>query len=275
MIPLAVASASLALLGLGIPWLHQQVENTGSPYIETSQRELGFYPGGKIELTLPLPGDVRISGWDRPVVVVEMEKIVYRLPENEARALAGQYPLQVRHTQTVATVRVAAPAGTPAGIEVNLAIWVPKQRTDLKLAVVKGDLELQEVSGWIEATLAEGSMEIRSVSGYFSGITKLGDITVDLNGKRWDGFGFTAVTHLGKVLLRLPVHYSAALQLETREGAISIDYPEQLVDGESVPLTAIAKKKGRSLSATVGDGGAPIKLMTMIGDVQLESKAGP
>jgi hypothetical protein len=56
---------------------------------------------------------------------------------------------------------------------------------------------------------------------------------------------------------------------------LAIDYPEQLVDGESVPLTAVATKKGRSLSATVGDGGAPLKLMTMAGDVRLEAKTEP
>ncbi len=275
MLPHAFISALLVLLALEIPWLRQEAEKTGPPYIETSRREVGFYPGGKVELTLALPGDVRISGWDRPVVTVEMEKIIYRLPEDRARALASQYPLQIRHTQTVVTVRIIPPAKTPADIEVNLTIRVPKQRTDVNLAMIKGDLALKEISGWVEATLTEGSMETRSVSGYFSGITKSGNIEADLTGRRWEGFGFTAVTHLGKVLLRLPAQYSAALQLETREGALSIDYPEQLVDGESVPLTAVAKKKGRSLSATVGEGGAPIKLMTMLGDARLESKAAP
>ncbi len=275
MLSRAVISASLVLLGLDTPWLRQDAERTSSPYIETSRREVSFYPGGKVELTLALPGDVRISGWDRPVVTVEMEKIVYRLPEDQARALASQYPLQVRHTQTVVTIRVIPPVKTPADIEANLTIRVPKQRTDIKLTMIKGDLALQDISGWVEATLTEGSMETRSVSGYFSGLTKSGDIEADLTGRRWEGFGFTAVTHLGKVLLRLPAQYSAALQLETREGALSIDYPEQLVDGESIPLTAVAKKKGRSLSATVGEGGAPIRLMTMLGDVRLESKAAP
>ncbi|NWG14035.1 MAG: hypothetical protein HXY20_10925 [Acidobacteria bacterium] len=268
-------SALPVLLGLGGPLQYQQVPHAGLPYIEKSRREVAFYPGGKLELTLALPGDVMISGWDRPVVLVEMEKIIYRLPEDEARSLASRHPLQVRHTQTLATVRVAAPAMVPANIEVNLTVRVPKQRTDLKLTLRKGDLRLQEINGWIEATLPEGSMEIRSVSGYFSGITRLGDIEADLSGKRWEGFGFTAVTHNGKVLLRLPAQYSAALQLQTEEGAISIDYPEQLVEGEAIPLAAVAKKKARSLSATVSEGGAPVRLMTMRGDVRLESKPEP
>ncbi len=91
-------------------------------------------------------------------------------------------------------------------------------------------------------------------------------------GKRWEGFGFTAVTQRGQVVVRLPEEYSAALQLETGDGGLSIVFPEQLVDGESVPLAAVTQKNARTLSATVGAGGAPVRLMTVKGDVRLESK---
>jgi DUF4097 and DUF4098 domain-containing protein YvlB len=72
--------------------------------------------------------------------------------------------------------------------------------------------------------------------------------------------------------LLLPVDYSAALFLETRNGNIQIDYPEQKVEGESVPLTVATKKKARSLTAKVGEGGAPVKLLTMTGNVNLRAK---
>ena len=149
------------------------------------------------------------------------------------------------------------------------------QRTDLKLQLVKGDLTIEEVAGWMEATLREGSMETRALSGYFSGMTDAGNIDAEMTGKRWNGYGFTAVTQMGTVLVRLPEEYSAALQLETRDGGLSIVYPEQLVDGESIPLAAVTNKNARSLSATVGTGGAPIRLLTKKGDVRLEGKPSP
>ncbi len=279
MIQHLVILAATLLAGAPAPLFQEPAGEQPSPYVEKSQKQFLFFPGGRIELTLGVAGNVRITGWQRPAVVVEMEKIVYGMPQDRARALLSDFPIRVKWTQSIATI--LAPAAVPKNpspkvvtptIEINISIYVPKQRTDLKLQLVKGDLALEDVAGWTEATLREGSMETRAISGYFSGTTDAGDIEADMLGKRWDGYGFTAVTQRGKVLVRLPEEYSAALQLETRDGGLSVTYPEQLVDGESVPLTAVANKNGHSLSATVGSGGAPVKLMTMKGDVRLEGK---
>jgi hypothetical protein len=40
-----------------------------------------------------------------------------------------------------------------------------------------------------------------------------------------------------------------------------------MVEGESVPLKIMAKKKTRTLSSQVGDGGAQIKLVTTSGNI--------
>jgi hypothetical protein len=271
--------AALALAGAKASPLQGPAGEQASPYIEKTQKQFLFFPGGRIELTLGVAGNVRITGWQRPAVVVEMEKIVYGMPQAQAQELLSQFPVRVRWTQSTATI--LAPASVPKNpspkavtpsIEINISIYVPKQRTDLKLQLVKGDLTIEDLVGWTEATLREGSMETRGLSGYFSGTTDAGNIEADMMGKRWDGYGFTAVTQRGQVVVHLPEEYSAALQLETRDGALSVVYPEQLVDGESVPLTAVTNKNARSLSATVGAGGAPVKLLTIKGDVRVESK---
>jgi hypothetical protein len=277
MILLGWLIAALLQTAAGLP--AQEPDGASSaPYLERSQRQFRFYPGGKLELTLGVRGDVKVLGWQRPEIAVDIEKIVYRMPAEEAKALASRFPVQIRYTQTEATVRVPivkekkdTPA-YPPGLEINLTVRVPRQRTDMKIQTVRGDLSLEDVNGWTEATLTEGSIGAKSISGYFSGLTDLGDIDADLSGKRWEGYEFAGVTRRGSVLLRLPADFSAALQLETRDGKLSINYPEQLVDGESVPLVAVAKKRGCSLNATVGDGGAPVKLLTMIGDVRMEAK---
>jgi hypothetical protein len=274
--------ALFALAGSSGPVLQQAAGEQASPYIERTRKQFVFFPGGRIELTLGVAGDVRIIGWQRPAVVVEMEKIVYGMRQDQARALLGQFPVRVRWTQSVATILAPAtvpkkpsPKAVTPAIEINFSIYVPMQRTDLKLQLVKGDLTIEEVAGWMEATLREGSMETRALSGYFSGMTDAGNIDAEMTGKRWNGYGFTAVTQMGTVLVRLPEEYSAALQLETRDGGLSIVYPEQLVDGESIPLAAVTNKNARSLSATVGTGGAPIRLLTKKGDVRLEGKPSP
>jgi hypothetical protein len=274
--------AALALIGAPSLPLQEPAGEQTSPYIEKTQKQFLFFPGGRLELTLGVAGNIRIIGWQRPAVVVEMEKIVYGMPQAKAKELLSQFPVRVRWTQSTATILAPAsvpknpsPKLVPPTIEINISIYVPKQRTDLKLQLVKGDLTIEDLVGWTEATLREGSMETRGLSGYFSGTTDAGNIDADMTGKRWDGYGFTAVTQRGQVSVHLPEEYSAALQVETRDGALSIVYPEQLVDGESVPLTAVTNKNARSLSATVGAGGAPVKLLTMKGDVRVEGKPSP
>jgi hypothetical protein len=260
------AWATIALVLL----LHQQpVPAPASPFVERDQKQFAFFPGGKLLIEAGVAGNVKIIGWERASVSVDYERVIYDAGGLSARERAGQFPVQVRWTQTSGTIRSTGPRLPGPGVEINFVVRVPREKTDLGIRIAKGDLVIESLNGWIEANLVEGSIESRALSGYFSGITREGDISVEMAGQRWLGHGYTAATQRGTVSLWLPVQYSAAVQLETREGTIGIDYPEQLVEGESVPLRVVTRKKTRSLSATVGDGGSPIRLMTQSGEVRL------
>jgi DUF4097 and DUF4098 domain-containing protein YvlB len=255
--------------------LEQKKEATAPPYVERSQKQFSFYPGGKLEVAADVPGDIKVIGWKRGSVQVEIERIIRALPEEQARVLATQFPVKMRYTQTLGSIHTLGPTPGTVDMDINLTLYVPKDKTDMHIRMLKGNLAIGSVNGWVEATLQEGSIETKSVSGYYSVYTKMGDVHVELSDKRWDGYGFTGITQKGNIELRVPVSYSAALQLDTKAGEITVDYPEQLVEGESVPLEATAKKTARSLTATVGDGGAPIRLMTMTGIVELKKLEAP
>jgi len=269
----------LALLAVSgpVPACEPQVPpGVQSPYVERDQRQISFYPGGKIDLTAGLPGSVEILGWEKASLAMESEKIVYYLPADQAKALAADYPLRFRHTQTTVTISSPpAPRESSAQIEINIKLFVPRDKTDIKIKIAKGDLRVGKINGWIEANLEQGSVEADSMLGYFSAVTKEGDLSVKLSGKRWLGHGFTAATQRGSVDLRLPVPFSAALQLDTRKGDLTVDYPEQMVDGEKVPLLAVVKDNACSLTASVGDGGAPIRIHTDAGDIHLTREQTP
>ena len=81
-----------------------------------------------------------------------------------------------------------------------------------------------------------------------------------------------AITETGSIDLILPEDYSASLKLETLDGTLAIDYPPQMVDGEPVPLKVGVRKKAQALDASIGSGGAPIKLISRAGDIQLSFK---
>lgn len=249
-------------------------EPARTPYTERGDREFNFYPGGKITIAANVAGNVKVIGWKRASVRVEWEKILYGVPPEETRAVSEQFPVSVRHNQTSVTVRMPGPPQPTPTVEINAALWVPALRTDLAITMSKGDLAVGGINGWIEATLQEGNVEAKSVTGYVSLQTRLGNLAFELAGKRFDGHSFTAATQNGAATLRLPEGYSAALDLVT-DGALQIDYPEQLVEGERVPLRAVVRKNTRSLKATVGDGGAPIRISTIGGDIRLSTTQTP
>jgi DUF4097 and DUF4098 domain-containing protein YvlB len=244
--------------------------NPETPYVEREEKQFNFYPGGKIEIAAGAAGNVRIVGWEKGSVRMEVEKIVYYLPPEKAKAILEQNPIRVKWNQTIASIRTA---GLPSSeMEVNLTIYVPQYKTDINAKLSHGDFSVDSVNGWIEATIMQGNVNAQSTSGYFSAITQHGDVQADMTGPRWNGQEFAAVTQMGSVNLLLPVNYSAALQFETRDGKISVDFPPQVVDGEPTPPNILTKKNAQLLKATVGDGGAPIKLFTSSGDVILSKK---
>ena len=245
------------------------------PYVEREERQFNFYPGGKIEIAAGVPGNVKVIGWQKGSVQLKAEKIAdYASPE-QAKDLISQFPIRVRYNQTSARILTSGPAASGTGgakVEINLTIYVPKDKTDMTVKLVQGNFDIESVNGWIEATLQEGSLNTKSLSGYFSGRTQRGDIRVEMSGKRWSGLEFGAVTQNGFIDLRLPVDYSAALQLQTNNGKLAVDFPPQIVEGEPTPPQIVIRKNAQSLTADVGDGGAPIKLLTYSGDASLRKQ---
>lgn len=246
-----------------------------TPYTERVQKQFNFYPGGKVDVIANAAGSFKIIGWKKSSVLLEAEKIVYLASSEQAKLLSEQFPIQVRSGQTSATIRTSAPPLGAAKAEINATLYVPKDKTDLNIHLAKGDLVIGSVNGWVEATLEDGSLEAKSMEGYFSLLTKIGHLDIDMAGKRWTGLGFTAVTKRGNVTVRFPLEYSAAVQLKTEDGDISVRYPERLVDGEKVPFDVVTNKKARSLSAVLGEGGAPIRISTSAGNIQLTSTDAP
>jgi DUF4097 and DUF4098 domain-containing protein YvlB len=243
-----------------------------TPYVEREEKQFKFYPGGKIEITAGIPGDIRIMGWQKSTIRIEVEKIVFYHAAEEAKALLKEHPIKVRYNQTSATVRIPEPAQPGATMEFNFTLYVPSEKTDVKIGMSRGDFTIESVNGWVEVTDGEGSLEARGMAGYFSANTLKGDIYAEMSGKHWNGLEFAALTAHGSIDVWLPPEYSAALQLEARDGKITVDYPPPVVDGEPEPPDIIIRKNSQSLKGAVGDGGSPIKLVSYAGDIRVSRK---
>jgi hypothetical protein len=118
----------LALL-LAIASLHQkpaqpaaQPQEDFPPLVERGQKQITFLPGGKLTVSLGVPGSCRITGWQRSTILLEMERIVYHLPPDQAQALLDQFPVRTRWTPTTATFGTQGPPQALSSLEVNLTI---------------------------------------------------------------------------------------------------------------------------------------------------------
>lgn len=240
-----------------------------SSYTERDEKDFNFYPGGRVTIQTEVPGNIRIVGWKKSSVCVEIEKIVHGRTAENARSLIEGHPVHVRYNQTTATVQIKGVPSEAGLLTYNLTVSVPGDKTDIRATIPAGNISVESVNGWIEVGTGMGNIAASRLSGYFSGITQNGNVLAEMFGKRWDGLEFGAVTRSGCIDLRLNADYSAALQLETRNGKIFVDYPPQIVEGEPVPLTVGIRKKVQTLNSSVGDGGAPIKLVSHQGDIRL------
>ena len=241
-------------------------------YKKLEVKEFRFYPGGKIAILSKVPGNIRIIGWEKSEVRVELEKIARGISVDRAKSLFEKYPLYVRYNQTSAKIGIEGSPSQLDDLEFNFEIYVPGYKTDLKATLDSGGISVGEVNGWVEVSTGQGRLEAMALSGYYSGSTQDGDILVEMSGRRWRGLELGAITQTGSIDLLLPDDYSASLQLETLDGNLTVDYPPQIVDGEPVPLNIGIKKKAQSLDASIGSGGAPVRLVSQTGDIHLSVK---
>lgn len=241
-------------------------------YREVEEKEFRFYPGGRMTIASNVPGEVRIVGWDKGSVRVQAEKIYSGASSEEAKPLFENHPLRVRYNQTTAKIDVGGSPEDAQDLACNLTIYVPGYKTDLQTTLDRGDISVEGVNGWIEASTYEGRLEAVSLAGYYSGSTRKGDIRVEMSGPRWKGLELGATTRSGAIDLVLPEDYSASLKIETLDGNVVVDYPPQMVDGEPVDLNVGIRKKAQAIDSSIGSGGAPIKLISQAGDIRLSVK---
>jgi DUF4097 and DUF4098 domain-containing protein YvlB len=93
------------------------------------------------------------------------------------------------------------------------------------------------------------------------GGTTNGSVGVELSGDRWNGQGLDLRTTNGSVRLTLPSNYSAHLTTGTVNGGMNIDFP-----------ITLQGRINREISTDIGQGGAPIRVVTTNGGVSVRKR---
>jgi DUF4097 and DUF4098 domain-containing protein YvlB len=105
-------------------------------------------------------------------------------------------------------------------------------------------------------------VNLKRVGGNIQGRTTNGGLNIELAGDRWTGNGMDVTTTNGGITLKVPQNFSAQLDAETSNGGIHSDLPLQIAPASG--------RVERRVSASIGAGGAMLKLRTTNGGVTIK-----
>jgi hypothetical protein len=217
-------------------------------------REERFAAGSRLSVDGGANGGIRVHGWDQREVLVRARVEARSGRLDDARTLLEEV---VIHTDN-GRVRSSGPrTDRRESWWVSYEVFVPRSM-DLDLETTNGGIRVENVSGAVRFDATNGGVVLEGLAGDVRGRTTNGGLQVRLVGDRWEGAGLDVETTNGGVTVQVPENYSAHLQAATTNGGMDVEFP-----------VTIQGRIGRRLNATLGEGGAPIRVTTTNGRVRV------
>jgi hypothetical protein len=144
-------------------------------------------------------------------------------------------------------------------VSVDFLVKLPAG-TPLEAELVSGDVDVQGVRSDVSASTVSGDITI-ATTGIARAHAVSGDLDVSMGSEGWDELDFNTVS--GDITLRLPAAVDADVHFQAVSGDLTSDFEMKLTGriGRRWP--------GQPMNATIGNGGRPITLKTVSGDVRL------
>jgi len=303
--PLNLPSCAV-LVGLAVSLGACDVAIDSGTEIYTAREEKRFAVTGRPELTLgTFDGSIEIRAWDRPEVVVEVEK------RAGDKALADAILVKAERSGDRITVEVPKPPATQSrtglhvgsgsaffgrlGSSARITVSVPRD-CDVIARTRDGSITIERVAGRLDLQTGDGSIKGRELSGTLKVRTEDGTLDFrDVRGQAdletGDGgiviggvlSAVRAQTDDGPVTVRAEPGSAVteAWTIRTGDGSVSIDVPETLgadldartsdgrvrVDGLSVAGTVEAERD--RLRGRLGAGGLAMTIRSGSGTITL------
>ncbi|MCC7157174.1 MAG: DUF4097 family beta strand repeat protein [Bryobacterales bacterium] len=222
-------------------------------------REMTLGAPGKLSVDASPNGGINVSGESRGDILVRAKVEANAPSESEAKSLLSRI--------TIRTAGGDVSADGPTGLgrhtwwSVSYEIHTP-QRIDLNLKTVNGGIGISSVGGDVAFRTTNGSVTLTGLSGKVTGGATNGGLMVTLDGDRWNGEMMDVHTTNGGVQISMPANYSARLEAGTVNGGFSSDLP--------VAVSGAMDKK--NIDASLGSGGAPIRVHTTNGGIRIRRK---
>ena len=277
------------------------VQLDGHAFVERDERR--FPAGPTPEVTLAtFDGAIQVRPWDRPEVLVEIEK-----RGSDKQAVAGiQIAAEAKGNAISVDVKKPASEKEFIGIGIHhstsakLIASVPRGAR-LVVTTRDGSITVERIDGRLELRTDDGSVRVAETAGDLTVVTRDGSITLERVGGRVDartGDGGIRVTGApssllletrdgsvivraerdtvmqsdwsirtgdGSVIVELPEGFGAEIDAETQDGSVRSDLS---VDGAAVDAR---RESRRYLRGKLGPGGKVLKLRSGDGSIRLRS----
>ena len=221
-------------------------------YCELRELELAALPS--LAVDAGQNGGVKVRAWDDAKIRVEARIQVWDTSEERAAEKAGGIQIVERNGT------LSAEGAVDESWSVSYRIRAPRM-TDLDLEAHNGGISVEGMEGTLRLRTHNGGLSLSALAGDVEARTRNGGVHVELVGDYWDGPGLDVETRNGGVKLEIPENYSAELETGTVNGRISVDFP-----------VTVQGKIGSELHATLGSGGAPVRVRTTNGGVTISHR---
>jgi DUF4097 and DUF4098 domain-containing protein YvlB len=267
--PLLIALPLLAAVALPRPAAAQDEDRDEGNWVTRCQswnrdsRRVNFCEERVVRMAAPRKlsvdgrenGGVSVRGWDGADVQVRQRIQAWA----ESDAAARQVAQAVRVHTAGGEIYADGPDNSRgSGFAVSYVVYVPRN-LDLRVETRNGPVSVKGVSGEMELSAQNGPISLDRVGGDVRARAQNGPLTVRLAGTRWSGEGLDAETTNGPVTLSVPRDYSATLTTGTVNGPMNI----------GIPVT-VQGRFPRQFTTQLGSGGAPIRIVTTNGPVQVQ-----
>lgn len=209
-------------------------------------------PGGSFELQ-NVNGPVQVEGWDRNEVEIHAVKIA-----KEKQADLERVSIEVDAKPAEVSVVTRYPQNEGVEVAVEYTVHVPHSAHVEHLGTVNGTLKVAGVDSVADLHTVNGNIEVYEGGGCVHARTTNGNVHLELL-RFQDEKGMTAETTNGSVVLAVPLDTQANLEARSMNGNF---YSE-------LPLSLESSLRPREMRGRYGKGGAPIKLNTVNGGIQV------
>jgi DUF4097 and DUF4098 domain-containing protein YvlB len=221
-------------------------------------REAAIPATNPLEIDARPNGGIRVRGWDRGDALVRATVVGYADTDAAARRIVSAVMVRTAG----GFVHAEGPERSrDEQWQVGFELDVPHAAM-LTLTTTNGWISVDDYRGEAKFHAINGGVTLRNVGGDIRGETTNGGVSVDLAGDYWDGTGLDVQTHNGGIRISMPRDYSAALDVGTAHGRVSIDFP----------VTVQGAIISRHLETVLGSGGPKLRAITTNGGVSIRQK---